>query len=63
MKIKNEKNRSHIYNINLGLATDMNIVNIKCLSMKMLIFIKQHPSNIWYSFHEKVEQYPGWLER
>ena len=46
MKIKNEKNRSHIYNINLGLATDMNIVNIKCLSMKMLIFIKQHPSNI-----------------
>ena len=29
MKIKNEKNRSHIYKINLGLATDMNILNIK----------------------------------
>ena len=39
------KKIDHIYNINLGLAIDMNI-NIKCLSMKMLIFIKQHPSNI-----------------
>ena len=40
------KKIDHIYNINLGLAIDMNIINIKCLSMKMLIFIKQHPSNI-----------------
>ena len=28
-KIKNEKNISHICNINLGLAIDMNVVNIK----------------------------------
>ena len=40
------KKIDRMYNINLGPAIDMSIVNIKCLSMKMLIFIKQHPSNI-----------------
>ena len=28
----------------------------KCLSMVRLTCIKQHPSNIWSSIHEKVKQ-------
>ena len=29
----------------------------------ILICIKQHLSNIWRSFHEKVKQRWGWLEK
>ena len=29
----------------------------KCLNMMMLIYIKQHPSNIWSSIYEKVKQH------
>ena len=35
----------------------------KCLSMMMLICIKQHLSNIWSSIHEKVKQHWGWVEK
>ena len=35
----------------------------KCLSMMMLICIKQHPSNIWSSIHERVKQHWGWVEK
>ena len=41
---------------------DPNIVNIKCLSIIMVICIKQHLSNIWSSIHEKVKQHWGWVE-
>ena len=35
----------------------------KCLSMVMLICIKQQLSNTWSSIHEKVKQHWGWIER
>ena len=35
----------------------------KCLSMMILICIKQHLSNIWSSIHEKVKQHWGWVEK
>ena len=48
----------------LGLDMGINIVNTKkCLSMMMLIFIKQHLSNIWSSIHEKVKQHWGWIKK
>ena len=31
--------------------------------MMMLIWIKQHLSNIWNSIHEKVNQRWGWLQK
>ena len=34
-----------------------------CLSIMMVISIKQHLSNIWGSIHEKVMQHWGWVER
>ena len=37
--------------------------NKKCLSMMMLVCIKQHLSNIWSSIHEKVKQHWGWVEK
>ena len=50
MKIKPRSRHGHKYNINK-----------KCLSKMMLIFIKQHLSNIWSSIHEKVKQHWGWV--
>ena len=35
----------------------------KCLSMMMLICIKQHLSNIWSSIYEKIKQQWGWIEK
>ena len=32
-----------------------------CLSIMMVGYIKQHPSNIWSSIHEKVKQHWGWV--
>ena len=29
----------------------------------MLIYIKQHLSNMWRSIHEKVKKRRGWLEK
>ena len=34
-----------------------------CLSIMMLICIKQHLSNIWSSIHGKVKQHWGWVEK
>ena len=34
-----------------------------CLSITIVICIKQHLSNIWSSVHEKVKQHWGWLEK
>ena len=31
--------------------------------MMMLIYIKQHLSNIWNSIHEKSKQHLGWAEK
>ena len=35
----------------------------QCLTIIMLICIKQHLSNIWSSIHEKVKQHWGWVEK
>ena len=37
--------------------------NEKCLSMMMLLCIKQHLSNIWSLIHENVKQHWGWVEK
>ena len=51
--------------IDLGLDKDTNIANIskynKCLSMMMLLCIKQHLSNIWSWIYENVKQHCGWV--
>ena len=36
---------------------------MKCLSMMMLICIKQHLSNIWNSIYENVKQHWGLVEK
>ena len=35
----------------------------KCLTMMIVIFIKQHLTNNWMSIHEKVKQNWGWIEK
>ena len=35
----------------------------KCLSMIILICLKQHLSNIWNSIQEKVKQHWDWVEK
>ena len=59
------KNRSHRYDINRPRSRHGYRYSKykKCLSMMMLIFIKQHQSNIWSSIHEKVRQHWGWVEK
>ena len=34
-----------------------------CLSMMIVMCIKQHLSNIWSPVHEKVKQHWGWAEK
>ena len=34
-----------------------------CLSITMVICIKQHLSNIWSLVHEKVKLHCGWVEK
>ena len=34
-----------------------------CLSIMMVICIKQHLSNIWSSIHKKVKQHRAWVEK
>ena len=64
MKMK-MKNRSHRCDINRPRSRDGHRYSKceKCLSMVMLICIKQHLSNIWTSIHEKVKQHWGWTEK
>ena len=57
MKMKNTTQ------IHLGLEMDINSKYKKCLSMMMLICIKQHLSNISSSIHEKVKQHWDWVEK
>ena len=35
----------------------------KCLSMIMLLCIRQRLSNTWSSIHEKVKQHWGWVKK
>ena len=42
---------------------DTDIVNVKCLTIIMLICIKQHLSNIWSLIHKKVKQHACWVEK
>ena len=34
-----------------------------CLSMIMLVYTKQHLSNIWRWIHGKAKQHWGWVEK
>ena len=56
MKLK-IKNRSHRCEINKPRSRHGHKYSEskKCLSMMVLIYIKQHLSNIWSSIHEKVK--------
>ena len=57
MKMKNKPHRHEIV-----LSLD-NSKCKNCLSMMMLICIKQHLSNICRSIHEKVKQHWDWVEK
>ena len=59
------KNRSHRYDINRPRSRNEHKESKykKCLTMMILICIKQHLSNIWSSIHEKVKQHWGWIEK
>ena len=66
MKVRLDmKNRSNRYDINRPrLKHDHKYTKYKtCLSIMMVICIKQHLSNIWSSIHEKVKQHWGWVEK
>ena len=54
------KNRSHRYDINRPRPIH-GCKHKMYLSMMMVLCIKQHPSNIWSSIHEKVKQHWGWV--
>ena len=61
MKVK-KKSRSYKYDINRptfkhGLTCTNKHKN--CLSMMMLIWIKQYPTNTWGSIYEKVKEHLG----
>ena len=59
------KNRSHRYDINGPRPRHgQKYTKYKiCLGILMVIYIKQHLSNIWRSVHEKVKPYWGWVEK
>ena len=61
----NIKNRSHRYNFNRPRSRQWHKYSKfkKCVSMMMLIYIKQHLSTIWSSIHDKVKQHWGWTEK
>ena len=62
MKIKK---RSHRYNKDRPRSRNGHKYNKykKCLSMTMLIRIKQHLTNISNSIYEEVKQHWGWVEK
>ena len=64
MRLKME-NRSHGYDINRARSMHRHkYTKYKiCLSIMMVICIKQHLSNIWSSIHEKGKQHWGWIEK
>ena len=59
------KNRSYTYDINRPWSRHGHqYTKYKmCLSIMVVIFIKQHPTNTWSSIHEKVKQHWGWAEK
>ena len=59
------KNRSDRYDINRPRPRHENkYTKYKiCLSIIMVICVKQHLSSIWRSIHEKVKQQWDWLEK
>ena len=60
-----KKNRSHKYNLNGSSSWHGHKYGKykTCLSMIIIICIKQHLSNIWSSIHEKVKQRWSWVEK
>ena len=64
-KMLKMKKRSHRYDINRPRPTNGHkYTKYKmCLSVMMVICIKEHPNNIWSSIHEKVKQHWGWVEK
>ena len=63
MKMK-KKNRPHRYDINRPRSNHGHKYSeYNCLSMIMLICIKQHLSNIWSTIREKVKQHWGWCKK
>ena len=66
MKMKMKmKYRSHRYGINRPRYRRGHKYSKykKCLTMMMLICIRQHLSNIWSSIPEKVKQHWGWVKK
>ena len=59
------KNRSQRYNINRPRPRNGHKYTKyeMCLSIIMVICIKQHLSNIWNSIRKKVKQHWGWIEK
>ena len=59
------KNRSQGYNINRPRPRHgPKCTKYKmCLSIMMVIYIKQHLSSIWSSIQEKIKQHWGWVEK
>ena len=59
------KNISHRYDINKPRSGQGHkYTKCKmCLSMMMIVYAKQHLSNIWGSIHEIVKQHWGWVEK
>ena len=59
------KNRSQKYDINRPRSRyGHNYTKHKmCHSPMMIIYIKQHLSDIWSSIHDKVKQHWDWVEK
>ena len=62
MKLKNRSCRYDIYRPKSSYEHKYSKYK-KCLTMIMLICIKQHLNNIGSSAHEKVKQHWGWVEK
>ena len=64
MRLKIKK-RSWRYDINWSRPRHRhNYTKYKmCLSIMMVVCIKQHLSNIWTSVHDKVKQHWDWVEK
>ena len=59
------KKGSHRYNINRPTSRNghKDSKYKTCLTIMMLICIKQHLNNIWSSIHKQVKQHWGWVEK
>ena len=58
------EDKSQRYDINRRRPRmDTNILNIKCVSVQMVIRNKQHLSNTSSPILEKVKQHRGWVEK